>query len=170
MMKQGQLSSNDFTLWSNLRQAEMDFFRIRWDFLSTSNAKELVISQALKSPSDRATALRIILYLEVEERLQFLDELVDLASVGHSDISLVREVLLSLPKDFLLANIEKSAEPLLINATTDAYEEYRRLLELYIDIDRDLTRRLALRASESDDEDIREAGEDFLALLVDRNE
>jgi hypothetical protein len=37
------------------------------------------------------------------------NELVDLASVGHSDIELVREVLLSLPKEFLLANFERSA-------------------------------------------------------------
>jgi hypothetical protein len=46
------------------------------------------------------------------------------------------------------------------------YEEYRRLLELYIQIDTDITKRLALRASLSNIEDIREAGEDFLALLA----
>lgn len=165
-MEQGNLSTDNFELWRSLRSAEMDFFSARWEFLSRSTDKQLTIKQALKSPSDRTTALRILLYLEVEERLSFFDQLVDLASVGHSDIELVREVILSLPKEFLLANIEKSAEPIL-NAADPyyQYEEYRRLLELYIEIDLELTRRLAVRASQSEDEDIREAGEDFLELL-----
>jgi hypothetical protein len=69
-----------------------------------------------------------------------LNDLVDLASVSHSDIELGRQAILSLPKNWLLENIEKSAEPLLKNGTD---EEYRRLLELYIQIDRELTERLA---------------------------
>jgi hypothetical protein len=109
MMEQGNLTTNDFELWGSLRSAEMDFFRACWEFFSRSTDKQLTIRQALKSPSDRTTVLRILLYLEVEECLSFFSELVDLASVGHSDIELVREVLLSLPKEFLLANFEKSA-------------------------------------------------------------
>ncbi|BAT56553.1 hypothetical protein NOS3756_55650 (plasmid) [Nostoc sp. NIES-3756] len=68
MMEQGKLSTDDFELWRSLRSAEMDFFRARWEFLSRSTDKQLTIKQALKSPSDRTTALRILLYLEVEER------------------------------------------------------------------------------------------------------
>ncbi len=97
--------------------------------------------------------------------MSFFNELVDLASVGHSDIELVREVSLSLPKEFLLANFGRSAYPVLINATQDAYEEYRRLLELYLEIDPDLTHGLAIRELQSDDEDILKAGKDFLELL-----
>ena len=68
----------------------------------------------------------------------------------------------SFPKMWLLENIEKSAEPLLQDGTD---EEYRRLLELYIDIDRELTQRLARRALQHDEPDIHEVGEDFQNYL-----
>ncbi|GET38203.1 hypothetical protein [Microseira wollei] len=86
-----------------------------------------------------------------------LSNLVDLASISHSDIEICRQGILSLPKTWLLENLEKIAEPLLKNGTD---EEYRRLLELYIQIDRELTERLAKRA-QHEDSDIREVGEDF---------
>ena len=54
------------------------------------------------------------------------------------------------------------AEPLLQDGTD---EEYRRLLELYIDIDRELTQRLAGRALQHDEPDIHEVGEDFQNYL-----
>ena len=44
-------------------------------------------------------------------------------------------------------------------------EEYRRLLELYINIDDHLTEKLVKRALQHEDEDIREAGEDFQNYL-----
>jgi hypothetical protein len=65
-----------------------------------------------------------------------------------------------LPRDWLVAHIERYAESLL---GYEDYEEYRRLLELYSLIDRDPTLRLARRAAAHDDADIKEAGEDFLA-------
>ncbi len=60
MMEQGNLPTNDFELWGSLRSAEMDFFRASWEFFSRSTDKQLTIRQALKSPSDRTTALRIL--------------------------------------------------------------------------------------------------------------
>jgi hypothetical protein len=75
---------------------------------------------------------------------------------------LCREAILSLPKTWLLANIEKSAEGLLADGTD---EEYRRLLELYIKIDDRLTEKLVKRALQHEDADIREAGEDFQEYL-----
>jgi hypothetical protein len=45
------------------------------------------------------------------------------------------------------------------------YDEYRRFLELYIEIDTELTKKLAMRAIQSPDFDIREAGEDFLIKI-----
>jgi hypothetical protein len=58
-----------------------------------------------------------VLYLDFQEKVPFFDDLVSLASVDHSDVELVWKVILSLPKDFLLANIEKSAETVLSNAS-----------------------------------------------------
>ncbi|WP_254174517.1 hypothetical protein [Planktothrix pseudagardhii] len=59
-------------------------------------------------------------------------------------------------------NIENAAEEVLADGTD---EEYRRLLELYINIDDHLTERLVKRALSHEDEDIREAGEDFQKYL-----
>ncbi|MEA5514773.1 hypothetical protein [Nodularia sp. UHCC 0506] len=165
-MEQEPLIENDITLWNNFQRSEGKFYWERREFLIGCKNKTQIIKKALNIAGDRGTALRLLLYLNVEERLSFFDELVDSASTAHSDIDLVREVLLSLPKEFLLANIEKSADPIL-NAVDPyyQYEEYRRLLELYIEIDPELTRRLATKALQSDIEDIHEAGQDFLELL-----
>ncbi|ADI63549.1 hypothetical protein Aazo_1253 ['Nostoc azollae' 0708] len=61
MMVQGNLPTNNFELWRSLRSAEMDYCRARWGFFSHSTDKQLTIRQALKSPSDRTTTVRILL-------------------------------------------------------------------------------------------------------------
>lgn len=88
-----------------------------------------------------------------------LPELVKFASFSHGSIQTVRDAILLIPKEEILARIEQIAEPILI---TGDYDEYRRLLELYILLDKELTRKLALRAANDPDPDIKEAGEDFL--------
>lgn len=155
-------SERDIALWHALFDSEVIFIRARMYFLSDSTDRVAVIREVLQNPLYRGTALRIFSYLTVEERQRLFDILLSLASVSHSDIVLCREIILSLPKDWVLANIEKSAEPLLLSGT---YEEYRRLLELFIQLDRDLTYRLATRALQNTDVDIREAGEDFIERL-----
>jgi hypothetical protein len=134
--------------------------------LSGHEAKIAVLKKALQNPTERGTALRLLECLSIEERQRLFDDLLDLASVSHSDIELCRQAILSFPKNWLLANIEASAEPLLQNGT---YEEYRRLLELYIQIDETLTKRLANRAIQHEYLDISEAGEDFQKYLKNQN-
>jgi hypothetical protein len=94
---------------------------------------------------------------EEEVRALFSD-LVNVASVGHSNIEPARFVILSLSREWVIANIEAAAEPLLREG---GEEEYRRLLELYNLLDGRLAARLAARARASDDPAIREAGVDF---------
>ncbi len=157
--EQADIESN---LWRNVVTSENDYFNSRYDFLNNCSDRVSAIKKALHAVGERATALRLIEYLKIEERQSLFNELVDLASVSHSDIELCRQAILSLPKTWILENIEKSAEPLLKNGTD---EEYRRLLELYFEIDYSLTERLAKRALQHDDPDIREAGEDFQNYL-----
>ncbi|MFB2977093.1 hypothetical protein [Microseira sp. BLCC-F43] len=161
-MLQEQHAEKERELWHHLVERELAYIQIRQEFLTNCTDRMAFIKKALHKPNERGTALRLIEYLKIEERQSLLKDLVDLASVSHSDIELVRQAILSLPKTWLLDNIEKSAEPLLKNGTD---EEYRRLLELYIQIDRDLTERLAKRALQHEDPDIREAGEDFQNYL-----
>jgi hypothetical protein len=117
-----------------------------------------MLRKALQNPSERVTALEILDYLTNEERQSLFDELIKLASVGHSDIELVRYEILSFDKSWLLENIENQAKSVLKNGTD---EEYRRLLELYIQIDDGLTKRLIEKALQHSDLGIKEVGEDF---------
>lgn len=165
-MFQEQHTEKDTELWRKLVERETAYIQTRQDFLNDCTDRIALIKKALHNPTERGTALRLIEYLKLEERQSLFDDLVDLASVSHSDIELCRKAILLLPKTWLLANIEKSAEPLLQNGTD---EEYRRLLELYIDIDRELTQRLAIRALQHDYLDIHEAGEDFQKYLKNGN-
>lgn len=84
-----------------------------------------------------------------------------MASVGHADVQLARDVILTLPLPWVLERVEAAAEPLLREG---AGEEYRRLLELYRLLDRGLMTRLATRSAQHTDADAREAGADFLDL------
>jgi hypothetical protein len=144
-------------IWHQLIDKEKAYLQTRQNFLNCSSKVEM-LRKALQNPSERVTALEILDYLASEERQSLFDDLIKLASVGHSDIELVRNAILSLDKSWLLEHIENQAESVLINATD---EEYRRLLELYMQIDDGLTQRLIEKALRHSDLDIKEVGEDF---------
>ena len=77
-------------------------------------------------------------------------------------ITIGREALVALPRAWLLARIERLAEPLV--ALHDEWE-YRRLLEVLWLIDRRLVWNLAHRGLDSTDAGISEAAGDFLGKL-----
>lgn len=85
-----------------------------------------------------------------------------MASFGHGAVGYIREIIHTLSKEWVISRIEQAADPLLENGT---YDEYRRFLELYFELDEELTRKLAQRAIQSTDYDIHEAGEDFLSKI-----
>lgn len=121
-----------------------------------------VLREALQSVGQRGTALRLLLALPTREREAHFDRLVELASVGHADIGLVRDVILTMPREWVLARIEPIADRILDAGGED---EYRRFLELFADLDKDLALRLASRAIGHPDDGVREAGEDFKSAL-----
>lgn len=162
MTAQQQLTdanSLDQDLWHRFIRAEHSFHAVRVQLMRSPSIVALVRA-GLKQPKERPAALNVAALLPIDARQQLFADLLALVSFGHGRIGVVREIILSLPRDWLLAHIEEYAEPLL---AYEDYEEYRRLLELYSLIDRDLTLRLAHRAAAHGDADIREAGEDFLA-------
>ncbi len=119
-----------------------------------------MLREALHTIDERGAVLRVLLcgcIPEPEIRLLFAD-LIDLASSSHADIHLVDEVILSLDRAWVIANIEAAAEPALRNEEEFAY---RRYLELYTQLDRWLTAGLVARALASAEPGIREAGAEF---------
>lgn len=156
-MAETKYYQQDIDLWHQLIDQEKAMHATLQNFLNCQTRVDL-IRKALQNPEERVTALQILNYLTLEERQSLFDELIKLASVGHSDIELVRRAILSFDKTWLRDNIENQTESLLENGTD---EEYRRLLELYIQIDDGLTQRLVIKALQQSDNQIQEAGEDF---------
>ena len=77
----------------------------------------------------------------------------------HSaNIVLGRRALWGLPRAWVLLHIERCAEPLL--ELGDEWE-YRRLLEVYQQLDADLVHRLALRGLTSPESEIRETAQEW---------
>lgn len=156
-------TEQDQQLWQEFVNQANAYDQSRQVFFQHCQDRIKIIREALYNPSHRRVALLFFEYLNETERQDLFDDLIDLASVGHSDIELVRKVILSFPKNYVLAQIESSAEIFLENGTD---EEYRRLLELYLEIDISLVRRLIDRALKSSDSDIYEVGEDFQYYLL----
>ena len=151
-------NANNQENWHKLVESETVYIENRQNFVRDCTNKIAIFQKALHTPTERGTALRLIEYLKTEERQLLFDDLVDLASVSHSDIQLCRQAILGLPKSWLIENIETSTAQILKNGTD---EEYRRLLELYIEIDLGLAGRLTKQELEHQDPDVCEVGEDF---------
>ncbi len=156
-----QISEHDRHLWKQLMESYNDFSVVLGKFLLEDVDRISLMRRALRG-SDQAIALFIASYMKPTELVELFDQLVFLASFVHGSLQTVRKLILALPREWVLANIESVAEPLLQDGT---YDEYRRFLELYIQLDRNLALKLARRAAENPDEDIHEAGEDFLEKL-----
>ena len=98
--------------------------------------------------------------LEPTTRDAVLRYLLELACQAQNirNITLGRTALLALPRAWLLRNIEHYAEPLL--HLEDEWE-YRRLAELYEQLDDDLIRRLVVRGLATPSEAIQEVAREL---------
>jgi len=105
-------------------------------------------------------ALEAAAMLPIEERKELLPDLVAVASYAGAHLVRAQQLILSFPIDWLIQNIEAASEPLLEYG--DA-EEFRRILELYSQLQPALTARLAERASTHTNPEVRPAGEDFMS-------
>lgn len=111
---------------------------------------------------DREPAIALLRNLNQGSLTAIFSDLVQLTSFAHGAIQRIREAIQALPRDWVLEHVDAVSEPLLLAGD---WETYRRLLELYLELDTTLTRRLADRAAVQLDLDTREAGEDFLERL-----
>ena len=161
-----KLSKHDTEVWQRLVESQKEFNSASRMFLSSDIDRVSLMREKLYS-LDRDTAFYFLPYLKEEELMQIFDILVPLASTAHSSVGRVKEAILSLPHDWIIKKIEQLVEPLLIDGTDD---EYRRFLELYFELDKDLTLKLAHRAAQHTDLHIKEAGEDYLEIFEKRQE
>ncbi len=150
--------------------ASMALFRARTALIQSihPSVKHLErLRSALRDPLERGPALRLLLDLDEALRREVFPTLVELASIGHSDIELVRKVILSLNVDWVLDHIQVEVERILEQSAVrpNNYEEFRRLAELLDMIHSPYLAMLVAKAAVSDDLDIREVAEDFGSKL-----
>lgn len=156
-------SMSDEDLWHRVISNEWEFIESRIRFMRGCDNKVIVslVRRALHTPNERNTALRLIPYLTNERQQFLLNDLIEVASVSHSDIQLCRQVILGLPRGWLLDNIKGSLDKVLSNGLS---EEYKRLIELCEPIDIHLTKDLVEQALGHKDSEVREVGKDFQKL------
>src|SRR5919108_363940 len=155
---------SDADLWVELVEAEERYHAAHWKFNRYCGDRVEVFRNALKGVRGRATALRLLLNAREDERRSLLPTLIDLASVGTADIGLVRDVIKSLDRTWVLQHIGRYSDPVLASG---GYEEYRRLAELFRELDSPaLLSELVKKALGSSDPDVREVGEDFRQELA----
>jgi hypothetical protein len=154
-----EVTVDDLTRWQQFVQAEAAATAARTALFANRGALVDLVRSGLDKPAERAAALDVASRLKTEEVKELFPDLLALASYGHGLTRRCQELILGLPRPWLLAHVERHAEPILSNAGD---EEYRAFLGLYAQLDRGLATRLAQRAIQSDDVEIREAGEDYL--------
>ncbi|MDY0042818.1 MAG: hypothetical protein RBS57_21105 [Desulforhabdus sp.] len=159
-MADEQSPSRDEIIWDRLVEVYEAFLLATSAFLSEDVDRVALIRKAFYgSKGHRMPAIFFLDYLKVEELEALFDDLVLLGGRSERSSWAIRNIIATMPPEWVRAHIEKAVEPLL---PTDDFLQWRLVLELCAGIDRDLTLKLARRASEHSDYDIREAGEDFL--------
>jgi hypothetical protein len=162
MSQQQGNPDKDEELWVRLVESHMTWLTRQGEFFAPGVDRVTLMRNALKR-GDSATAFVVAEIMSVTELQALFPEWIEWAATSHGYVHAARDIIKSLPSQWVLDNVRAVAEPLLASGT---YDEYRRLLELYFELDRDLTLELASRAVQSADEDIKEAGEDFLEKLA----
>ena len=155
-------SEKDWALWRKYIESANAMINARRDlFLKSASLVEL-FRAGLHDPVTRPYTLELVSFLKDEDRTELFADVLALASFSSGATKAARALILGLPREWVLANIEETAEPFLRDGT---YDEYRSILELYLELNQSLTYKLARRAAEHTDPDINEAGQDFLEKL-----
>ncbi len=190
-----QLTQREIDLWTDLlkkyktlyvaelerTRAQADFDAAKQVFLSADIHRVELFRQTLRDfqfgNEARIHSLELIKLLNIEDAKQLLPELVFLASWGHGALKKAQDLILDLPRDWVIAHIEEASRPVLAKAEVEdeeakaedksadygyLAEAYGYLLDLYSLLDRELARRLAKEAVSHPDKRVKAVGEEFL--------
>lgn len=106
---------------------------------------------------DRAVALIAARSLSDDDLKAVLPELVDIARAAHGPFRAAWDLILRLPREWLLDHLPPQLDLIL---ASEEDTDYWMFLNLARQIDRDLARQLARRAIQHADRDIQELGHD----------
>lgn len=100
------------TIWNQVSSNYKAFAQALREFLAEDIDRIGIMKKALMD-KDRHTAIYLLQYLSQTEQIQLFPELVFLTSFSHGAVGTVRQVILSLPREWVLEYIEQNAEPYL---------------------------------------------------------
>ena len=144
--------------WERVVNAHQAFHDSLAHFLQDKDQRVAALRQVLRS-GDRLLALSAAQHLELEEKKQLLPEWAHLARCAHGPFSWAWNMILSLPRDWVLEHLPTEVDAIL---GKEEWDDYWMFLQLYLKLDPSLTKNLADRAAKHSDPDIRELGEEYL--------
>ncbi len=151
---------DDTVIWKRLVNSYLDLSQALKEFFSQGRERVSLVREGF-AQGDIPAALYVSRYMAVSELCQLFNELIHI-SISPAYAGTAREIILLLPKEWILSHIEEVVEPILQH---DTEEEFRRIFELYLNLEKTLAYRLAERAINHPNKEIKEAGEDFFYIL-----
>jgi hypothetical protein len=156
------ISQQTIASWNEVVRLWQEYLTASYN-LTLKHRSELpaLLTRTLGSPSDGHLAFEMAKILTPEEKKTLLPALISLCSSGRY-AGKAKEMILDMPHDWLMENIEIAAEPTL---EQNDFLDWVNILSLYAVIDLNLGRRLAQRMIAHTDSEIQEWGEEFLKGL-----
>lgn len=151
--------TNPANLWQRVIDSHQQYSKAFTEFLENSADKVEVLRKALRG-KDRTLALRAVPSLNADETKALFTEWVNLARAAHSPFQIAWNVIESLPRAWVLQNVEQEVDAIL---TSGDETDYWMFLQFYARLDDALMRKLAQRAATHAVPEIRELGTDYLA-------
>lgn len=149
-------------LWQEYELAHLNLWNISKKLQEEKN-KIATIHYGFKN-GNVSVAINALHDLKGEDLISFFDILINMViSLKFGDS--IHDLILRMPRDWVLANIEKEVEKLLSEEDVGDYLDYQMILKLYLKLDKNLVRKLAGTILEDEDEDMREVGEHYFNLV-----
>lgn len=149
--------------WDRLIQLRNEYHSILAKMLESNRSQVVnLVNESLLKPDERYVALAVAESFTPDELKNLFHNLVRASSWAHAHTGTARALVVRIPREWVLERIEPVMEPFLSTGDPD---EFRRMLELAWELDRELLLRLSNQAIHHPNAEIREAGEDFLEKL-----
>ena len=154
------ISEPALSSWNECIRLEFEYYTARYH-LHLKHRSELLalVKQGLESARDAHLAFQMAKALTEEEKLTLLPILLGwCSSMKYSKEA--RDLILHMPREYLLENIEVAVEPTL--AQND-FLDWVNILSLFADLDLAVAHRQANKMLAHSDSELREWGEEFLS-------
>jgi hypothetical protein len=153
-----QPTEPDLALWRRLAGAHQAWISAQADFFTKDVDRVRLLRWALAN-DDELTAFSLARKLHFQELMSLFDVWVYWAANSQSYIEVTHEIIKSLPRSWVIENIEPIVEPIV---KRNDYHLYMMIFALYREIDRDLTLRLAKRALTHPESRVQSLGKHYL--------